>query len=64
MNFVARDKFILRRDLCRGNLCVVVYILGRPLPTLCFHLFHEYGLMNHFRLDPVRVWKFFSELAL
>lgn len=33
---------------------------GRPLPTLCFHLFHYYGLMAHFRLDPVKVWKFFS----
>ncbi|XP_059350761.1 uncharacterized protein LOC130692882 isoform X1 [Daphnia carinata] len=33
---------------------------GRPLPTLCFHLFHHYGLMAHFHLDPVKVWKFFS----
>ncbi|XP_046652777.1 uncharacterized protein LOC124343496 isoform X3 [Daphnia pulicaria] len=33
---------------------------GRPLPTLCFHLFHQYGLMAHFHLDPVKVWKFFS----
>lgn len=33
---------------------------GRPLPTLCFHLFHHYGLMAHFSLDPVKAWKFFS----
>ena len=35
--------------------------LGRPLPTLCFHLFHHYGLMAHFSLDPVKAWKFFSQ---
>lgn len=38
-----------------------VFPLGRPLPTLCFHLFHQYGLMAHFHLDPVKVWKFFSK---
>ncbi|XP_054273883.1 high affinity cAMP-specific 3',5'-cyclic phosphodiesterase 7A-like isoform X3 [Macrosteles quadrilineatus] len=33
---------------------------GRSLPVLCVHLFHWYGLMDHFRLDAVRVWKLFS----
>ncbi|XP_034231963.1 uncharacterized protein LOC117639963 isoform X2 [Thrips palmi] len=33
---------------------------GRSLPVLCVHLFHWYGLMDHFKLDVVRVWKLFS----
>nr|CAD7573159.1 unnamed protein product [Timema californicum] len=33
---------------------------GRSLPVLCVHLFHWYGLMDHFNLDVVRVWKLFS----
>lgn len=27
---------------------------------LCVHLFHWYGLLDHFNLDVVRVWKLFS----
>jgi cAMP-specific phosphodiesterase 4 len=30
------------------------------LPVLCVHLFHWYGLFDHFNLDVVRVWKLFS----
>ncbi|XP_069692558.1 uncharacterized protein [Periplaneta americana] len=33
---------------------------GRSLPVLCVHLFHWYGLMDHFNLDVVRVWKLFT----
>ncbi|XP_014247761.1 high affinity cAMP-specific 3',5'-cyclic phosphodiesterase 7A-like isoform X2 [Cimex lectularius] len=33
---------------------------GRSLPVLCVHLFHWYGLIDHFNLDVVRIWKFFS----
>lgn len=33
---------------------------GRSLPVLCVHLFHWYGLLDHFRLDVVRIWKLFS----
>lgn len=33
---------------------------GRSLPVLCVHLFHWYGLVDHFNLDVVRVWKLFS----
>ncbi|XP_022182037.1 uncharacterized protein LOC111041894 isoform X6 [Myzus persicae] len=33
---------------------------GRSLPVLCVHLFHWYGLMEHFKLDVVQVWKLFS----
>uniref|UniRef100_A0A1Y1MET1 PDEase domain-containing protein n=2 Tax=Photinus pyralis TaxID=7054 RepID=A0A1Y1MET1_PHOPY len=33
---------------------------GRSLPVLCVHLFHWYGLLDHFQLDVVRVWKLFS----
>lgn len=33
---------------------------GRSLPVLCVHLFHWYGLLDHFKLDVVRVWKLFS----
>ncbi|XP_051174345.1 uncharacterized protein LOC127290025 isoform X2 [Leptopilina boulardi] len=33
---------------------------GRSLPVLCVHLFHWYGLFQHFNLDVVRVWKLFS----
>ncbi|XP_033209882.1 uncharacterized protein LOC117167690 isoform X2 [Belonocnema kinseyi] len=33
---------------------------GRSLPVLCVHLFHWYGLLQHFNLDVVRVWKLFS----
>jgi cAMP-specific phosphodiesterase 4 len=28
--------------------------------VLCVHLFHWYGLLDHFNLDVVRVWKLFS----
>lgn len=35
--------------------------VGRSLPVLCVHLFHWYGLMEHFNLDVVRVWKLFSK---
>lgn len=34
---------------------------GRSLPVLCVHLFHWYGLLDHFRLDVVRIWKLFSK---
>ncbi|XP_063236084.1 uncharacterized protein LOC134538588 [Bacillus rossius redtenbacheri] len=33
---------------------------GRSLPVLCVHLFHWYGLIEHFNLDVVRVWKLFT----
>lgn len=33
---------------------------GRSLPVLCVHLFHVYGLLDHFNLDVVRLWKLFS----
>ncbi|GLG93651.1 cAMP-specific 3',5'-cyclic phosphodiesterase [Gryllus bimaculatus] len=33
---------------------------GRSLPVLCVHLFHWYGLLDHFNLDVVRVWKLFT----
>lgn len=33
---------------------------GRSLPVLCVHLFHWYGLLEHFNLDVVRVWKLFT----
>ncbi|XP_058801305.1 uncharacterized protein LOC131670027 isoform X2 [Phymastichus coffea] len=33
---------------------------GRSLPVLCVHLFHEYGLLSHFDLDVVTVWKLFT----
>ncbi|XP_046738000.1 uncharacterized protein LOC124406594 isoform X5 [Diprion similis] len=33
---------------------------GRSLPVLCVHLFHWYGLLEHFQLDVVRVWKLFN----
>ncbi|XP_076263165.1 uncharacterized protein LOC143198089 isoform X2 [Rhynchophorus ferrugineus] len=33
---------------------------GRSLPVLCVHLFHWYGLLDHFQLDVVRVWKLFT----
>ncbi|XP_059485733.1 high affinity cAMP-specific 3',5'-cyclic phosphodiesterase 7A-like isoform X2 [Neocloeon triangulifer] len=33
---------------------------GRSLPVLCVHLFHWYGLFEHFQLDVVRVWKLFT----
>lgn len=33
---------------------------GRSLPVLCVHLFHWYGLLDHFHLDVVRLWKLFS----
>lgn len=35
-------------------------IIGRSLPVLCVHLFHLYGLLDHFNLDVVRLWKLFS----
>ncbi|XP_076634062.1 uncharacterized protein LOC143348100 isoform X2 [Colletes latitarsis] len=33
---------------------------GRSLPVLCVHLFHWYGLLQHFKLDVVTVWKLFA----
>ncbi|XP_020286140.1 uncharacterized protein LOC109855871 isoform X2 [Pseudomyrmex gracilis] len=33
---------------------------GRSLPVLCVHLFHWYGLLQHFNLDVVTVWKLFT----
>lgn len=33
---------------------------GRSLPVLCVHLFHLYGLLDHFNLDVVSVWKLFT----
>ncbi|KAH1003670.1 hypothetical protein HUJ04_003551 [Dendroctonus ponderosae] len=33
---------------------------GRSLPVLCVHLFHWYGLLDHFQLDVVCVWKLFT----
>lgn len=33
---------------------------GRSLPVLCVHLFHWYGLLDHFKLDVVRLWKLFT----
>lgn len=33
---------------------------GRSLPVLCVHLFHCYGLFQHFSLDVVTVWKLFA----
>ncbi|XP_034946298.1 uncharacterized protein [Chelonus insularis] len=33
---------------------------GRSLPVLCVHLFQWYGLLQHFNLDVVRVWKLFA----
>lgn len=32
---------------------------GHNLSTLCTHLFHEAGVIRHFRLDILAVWKFF-----
>ncbi|XP_013162426.1 PREDICTED: calcium/calmodulin-dependent 3',5'-cyclic nucleotide phosphodiesterase 1C-like isoform X2 [Papilio xuthus] len=33
---------------------------GRCLPELCYHLFHEYGLISHYRLDAAMLWRLFS----
>ncbi|XP_055376743.1 uncharacterized protein LOC129608962 [Condylostylus longicornis] len=33
---------------------------GRSLPVICVHLFHWYGLLDHFNLDVVRLWKLFT----
>ncbi|XP_014209090.1 uncharacterized protein LOC106639820 isoform X2 [Copidosoma floridanum] len=33
---------------------------GRSLSVVCVHLFHWYGLLEHFNLDVVRVWKLFT----
>ncbi|XP_071446087.1 uncharacterized protein [Hetaerina americana] len=33
---------------------------GRSVPILCVHLFHWYGLLDHFNLDVVSVWKLFT----
>jgi cAMP-specific phosphodiesterase 4 len=30
------------------------------LSVLCVHLFYSYGLMSHFNLDAVRLWKLFN----
>lgn len=41
--------------------CFFFFIVtGRSLPVLCVHLFHLYGLLDHFKLDVVRVWKLFT----
>ncbi|CAK1588035.1 unnamed protein product [Parnassius mnemosyne] len=40
--------------------CIKCLSAGRCLPVLCFHLFHVYGLISHFKLDAVKVWKLFS----
>ncbi|XP_076641056.1 uncharacterized protein LOC143352446 isoform X3 [Halictus rubicundus] len=37
---------------------------GRSLPVLCVHLFHWYGLLQHFNLDVVTVWKLFGKSVL
>ncbi|TGZ49519.1 Phosphodiesterase [Temnothorax longispinosus] len=37
-----------------------VLAAGRSLPVLCVHLFHRYGLFQHFSLDVVTVWKLFT----
>lgn len=34
---------------------------GRPLPVLLLHLMDIYGLIDHFNLEPVKVWKCFSK---
>lgn len=67
-NAFALDRATGGNMLIGSRLDTVIFIflfarfpLGRPLPTLCFHLFHQYGLMAHFHLDPVKVWKFFSK---
>ncbi|XP_047502380.1 uncharacterized protein LOC125047879 isoform X5 [Penaeus chinensis] len=33
---------------------------GRPVSVLCVYLLHKYGLIQHFKLDTVTVWKCFS----
>ncbi|XP_066972061.1 uncharacterized protein [Macrobrachium rosenbergii] len=33
---------------------------GRPVSVLCVYLLHKYGLIQHFNLDTVTVWKCFS----
>ncbi len=33
---------------------------GTNLATLCTHLFQRHGLLVHFRLAPLSVWKFFA----
>lgn len=38
----------------------ILLLTGRSLPVLCVHLFHLYGLLDHFNLDVVRLWKLFS----
>jgi hypothetical protein len=32
---------------------------GQNLPTLCTHILHDAGLLRHFKLDVLTVWKFF-----
>ncbi|CAG7830830.1 unnamed protein product [Allacma fusca] len=59
---VHQTNFVLARI---NNWAFNAFILdnvtgGRPLPTLCVHLFKAYGLLQHFNLDPVIVWKLFS----
>lgn len=41
-----------------------VFPTGRPLPNLCVHLFQLYGLLEHFNLDPVIVWKVFCKFTI
>lgn len=45
--------------VCFFRVCVLKST-GRSLPVLCVHLFHWYGLLDHFKLDVVRLWKLFT----
>lgn len=45
-------------------LLFVCCVPGRSLPVLCVHLFHWYGLLEHFNLDVVRCWKLFSKYCV
>ncbi|CAN7940806.1 unnamed protein product, partial [Ixodes hexagonus] len=36
---------------------------GRSMPLLLVHLFHEYGFLQRFKLDVVRVWHCFNLIA-
>eukprot|EP00095_Tigriopus_kingsejongensis_P005713 maker-scaffold459_size165548-snap-gene-0.23 protein:Tk05713 transcript:maker-scaffold459_size165548-snap-gene-0.23-mRNA-1 annotation:"camp-specific -cyclic" len=36
------------------------FTCGNNLSTLCVHLFKEHGLLHHFQLDALVVWKFFA----
>lgn len=43
------------------DLTSCIWLPGRSLPVLCVHLFHWYGLLQHFNLDVVTVWKLFGK---